>query len=141
MTNAHAIVPGMLPSLTGRSNTAWQVGLAAGLAATANLRPPNPALGHQAAASAAAARAAAAFQASRALSMAKSQAQQSPLLQQGSASAASGELNLSLISLCDLELCCLHVQPLVSYPFCDFSVWSRASLLTCPAHLLCTADH
>ncbi|KAL3147303.1 hypothetical protein ABBQ32_002790 [Trebouxia sp. C0010 RCD-2024] len=88
MTNAHAIVPGMPPSSVSRaSNTAWQVGLAAGLAATANLRPPNPSLGpgHQAATTAAAARAAAAFQASRALSMARSHSQQSPLLQQGSA--------------------------------------------------------
>ena len=99
MTNAHAIVPGMLPSLTGRSNTAWQVGLAAGLAATANLRPPNPSLGHQAAATAAAARAAAAFQASRALSMAKSQTQHSTLLQQGSIGAGSGELSKSAISV------------------------------------------
>ena len=98
MTNAHAIVPGMLPSSVGRGpNTAWQVGLAAGLAATANLRPPNPALNHQAATTAAAARAAAAFQASRALTMAKSQSQQSPLLQQGSAStSASGERLLLL---------------------------------------------
>lgn len=89
MTNAHAIVPGMLsPSLARGSNTAWQVGLAAGLAATANLRPPNPSPGHQAATTAAAAKAAAAYQASRALSMAKSsQAQQSP--QQGS--LTSGE--------------------------------------------------
>ena len=93
MTNAHAIVPGMPPSSAGRGpNTAWQVGLAAGLAATANLRPPNPSLGHQAATTAAAARAAAAFQASRALSMAKSHSQQSPLLQQGSVGASvSGE--------------------------------------------------
>ena len=84
LTNAHAIVPGMLPSSLPRSsNIAWQVGLAAGLAATANLRPPNPSVGHQAATTAAAARAAAAFQASRA--MAKSQ--QSPLLQQGSVNA------------------------------------------------------
>ena len=89
LTNAHTIVPGMLPSSLPRSsNTAWQVGLAAGLAATANLRPPNPSVGHQAATTAAAARAAAAFQASRA--MAKSQ--QSPLLQQG-----SGEFSLGLI--------------------------------------------
>ena len=93
MTNAHAIVPGMPPSSAGRGpNTAWQVGLAAGLAATANLRPPKPSLGHQAATTAAAARAAAAFQASRALSMAKSHSQQSPLLQQGSVGAnVSGE--------------------------------------------------
>ena len=93
MTNAHAIVPGMPPSSAGRGpNTAWQVGLAAGLAATANFRPPNPSLGHQAATTAAAARAAAAFQASRALSMAKSYSQQSPLLQQGSVGAnVSGE--------------------------------------------------
>lgn len=93
MTNAHTIVPGMPPSSAGRgSSTAWQVGLAAGLAATANLRPPNPALGHQAATTAAAARAAAAFQASRALSMAKSHSQQSPLLQQGSVgTSVSGE--------------------------------------------------
>ena len=84
LTNAHTIVPGMLPSSLPRgSNTAWQVGLAAGLAATANLRPPNPSVGHQAATTAAAARAAAAFQASRA--MAKSQ--QSPLLQQSSVNA------------------------------------------------------
>ena len=102
MTNAHAIVPGMLPSTMGRGpNTAWQVGLAAGLAATANLRPPNPALGHQAATTAAAARAAAAFQASRALSMAKSQSQQSPLLQQGSVGASvSGECTLVSLFLC-----------------------------------------
>ncbi|KAL0017920.1 hypothetical protein WJX77_000340 [Trebouxia sp. C0004] len=86
LTNAHAIVPGMLPSSLPRgSNTAWQVGLAAGLAATANLRAPNPSVGHQAATTAAAARAAAAFQASRA--MAKSQ--QSPLLQQGSVNAGA----------------------------------------------------
>ncbi|KAL0050832.1 hypothetical protein WJX82_008034 [Trebouxia sp. C0006] len=86
LTNAHTIVPGMLPSSLPRSsNTAWQVGLAAGLAATANLRPPNPSVGHQAATTAAAARAAAAFQASRA--MAKSQ--QSPLLQQGSVNAGT----------------------------------------------------
>ena len=93
MTNAHAIVPGMPPSSAGRaSNTAWQVGLAAGLAATANFRPVNPSLGHQAATTAAAARAAAAFQASRALSMAKSHSQQSPLLQQGSVgTSVSGE--------------------------------------------------
>ncbi len=92
LTNAHAIVPGMLPSSLPRSsNTAWQVGLAAGLAATANLRPPNPSVGHQAATTAAAARAAAAFQASRA--MAKSQ--QSPLLQQGSVHAGEASLGLT----------------------------------------------
>lgn len=95
MTNAHAIVPGMLPSSMGRgSNTAWQVGLAAGLAATANLRPPNASVGHQAATTAAAARAAAAFQASRA--MAKSQ--HSPLPQPGSATAGG----------CHLQPVCLH---------------------------------
>ena len=105
MTNAHAIVPGMLPSTVGRGlNTAWQVGLAAGLAATANLRPPNPALSHQAATTAAAARAAAAFQASRAFSMAKSQSQQSPLLQQGSiGTSVSG--GLILLSCCSLWNC------------------------------------
>ncbi len=115
MTNAHAIVPGMLPNAAARgSNTAWQVGLAAGLAATANLRPPNAALSHQAATTAAAARAAAAFQASRALTMAKSQSQQSPLLQQGS--IAAGELSNAITranshvdnhTQCNLDAFCL----------------------------------
>lgn len=89
MTNAHAIVPGMgsIPnSAISRTGTAWQVGLAAGLAATANMRPPpTSTLTHQAATTAAAARAAAAFQASRALSMAKGYTQP---LQQGVAGAA-----------------------------------------------------
>lgn len=72
----HVISPGQWGVLL-------QVGLAAGLAATANMRPPpSPSLSHQAA-TAAAARAAAAFQASRALSMAKGQP-----LQQGSTLAA-----------------------------------------------------
>lgn len=93
MTNAHEIVPGMsgMPNAAlSRTGTAWQVGLAAGLAATANMRPaPSSSLSQQAAATAAAARAAAAFQASRALSMAKGQSQ--PLLQGGVNPAVHGD--------------------------------------------------
>ena len=116
MTNAHALVPGVPPTPAGRSpNTAWQVGLAAGLAATANLRPSNPALGHQAATTAAAARAAAAFQASRALSMAKSHSQQSPLLQQGSVGASvSGESSMMrrmFVFVCVCVCVCVRLHP------------------------------